>query len=155
MPSASPSLAFKQRRLGVIGNDDATTLSLVSQLVGNASPRLDCETVFLGTTFDDLRLMAAGRLFCTGELDLADLSDTTRLYQISHLLITDENISDDIYADDEASGVNGLAIARIVPAAERIATSGDHLVIPSGASVPAMANALKRWIARHPEAAHG
>jgi hypothetical protein len=128
---------------------------LINHLVSSTSPRLDIETVFIGASFDDLRLMAAGRLFCTGEIDFADLSDIVRLYQISHLLIADESASDAFDAYNEALGIDGLAIARIVPAAEGIMISGDGLLIPSGASISAMANALNGWTAQYLETAHG
>jgi hypothetical protein len=150
--AASPTPSFEHPRLGVIGNTSAATLSLVTQIAGGAGASLDVETVYIGATFDDMRLMVIGRLFCTGKIDPGELPEIIRLYCISHLLIVDEDAAG---ADEATTAVHGAAIARIVPTAKRIAASGDGLVIPCDASVPEMIAALNRWTMRYPEAVHG
>jgi hypothetical protein len=138
----------REHRLGIIGGSDAATQALIAHLASNASARLHCDTVFLGAAFDDLRLMASGRIFCTGEVEPSGLWDAIRLYGTSHLLILDERRA-------IASEANDLPAARLDPNADQIVSTDAALVIPSGASIPVIVGALNRWTQLSETTAHG
>jgi hypothetical protein len=98
--------------------------------------------------------MAAGRIFCTGEVDPSDFANMIRLYGTSHLLIADDRHAGGFHLSNPLA--DNFPIARIDPGADRIELSATgNLVIPSGASIATIAQTLNRWTAQRPETDHG
>lgn len=141
----SACYTFETSRLAVIGTEASITQSFLTQLTDNTAPALLSEIVFVGTAFDDLRLMAGGLIFCTGSIEPSELADVMRLYQVSHVLILDEGIVN--AGAYEAVLAAGLRCARIVETSRSPMCDKTGLVIPADSSIAQIVEAINGWIA--------
>jgi GT2 family glycosyltransferase len=140
-----------QPRLGIFGDSHVSTFGFLTDLARAAGSHAGLNIVAIGSTFDDLRVMAAGPVFCTGPVDRIERQTAIKQYGVTHLLmLDDQNPHNDEFHDAFPRG--GIPSAYLTVSVRKAAWLEDGgVAIPSSAAVSVIADILEMWMSR----AHG
>jgi GT2 family glycosyltransferase len=142
--------------LGIVVTDRrATHFTFLMELLRQVATPEHANVVVFGSTFDDLRAMAAGNVFVTGRAEPIELPTLFRHHGASHVFFPDRRGAQ-ASPHWRAAKQYGLPMACFDwSASTAIAQRNGHLAFPPTATTGATARALRQWMFEPRDVAHG
>jgi hypothetical protein len=144
--------ATSEPRLGILGDPHASTLSFLIDLAQAAAAYPGFKIVVVGSTFDDLRLMASGPVYCIGPVPHAERLTVFEQYRLTHLL----SLNDARTSQQSSIDYTPLPTAWLSSSVSAAIPHIDGgLILPAGMEVSAIAATIIEWMTPSRAVGHG